>query len=93
MTKQTPTSFEVDPRIGTLDVRDWHARPHCEYNPTGERTRAWEIVAGDYTAEGEPDVRIEIVDAEHPKDVAEFIVQAVRNEHARVTAATGPSGG
>jgi len=78
------TTSEGDPRVGRVDADAWYAKP-APTNPTGSRTGGWVIVAGDYAEEGEPDVWIEILDVEHPKDVAEFIVQAVRNEHARIT--------
>ncbi|TDD97673.1 hypothetical protein [Actinomadura rubrisoli] len=67
-----------DPHIGGVDIDTWRAQPAPD-NPGGTRTRCWVILAGEYD---ETDVWIE-VHAEYPKDVAEFIVQAVRNEHAR----------
>lgn len=78
MTQQNPTT---DPRIGTADVNDWYIRP--EHGNPGHRSGVWVIEAGDYADEGEPDLQIRI-EAEHSKDVAEFIVQAVRNEYARI---------
>lgn len=86
MTQQNTTT---DPRIGTADVNDWHIRP-AHGNP-GYRSGVWVIEAGDYADEGEPDLHIEIT-AKHSKDVAEFIVQAVRNEYARITAQAAPNG-
>ena len=73
---------EPDPCIGTTDADTWRAVPHPG-NPAGNRGGAWWIVAGDYADEGEPDVLVEVTAAEYPKDVAEFIVTAIVNEHAR----------
>jgi len=78
------SSTDYDTRIGTTYVDSWQARP-APCNPDGHRTGLWIIDAGDYAHEGEADVYIEVT-AEYPKDVAEFIVQAVRNEWARVNA-------
>ena len=75
-------TWEADPRIGVCDARDWYARPSSD-NPTGARTGAWVVEAGDYAEEGEPDVWIEVRHVEFPEDVAKFIVQAVKNEYAR----------
>lgn len=82
MTTPANDPWEVDPRIGTSDVESWRAVP-VDGNPEGVRTHLWCIVAGDYADEGEPDIYIEVT-GEYPKDIAEFIVQAVRNEWARV---------
>lgn len=78
------TTSEGDPRVGRVDADTWYAAP-APSNPEGSRTGGWVIAAGDYAEEGEPDVWIEVLDVEHPEDVAKFIVQAVRNEHARIT--------
>jgi hypothetical protein len=75
MTTQDQSFTDQDPRLGGVDVDTWRAVP-AEGNPDGRRTRAWNIVAGDY--DDEPDVWITI-EAEYPRDVAEFIVAAVRS--------------
>lgn len=79
----------ADPRIGTADVDSWRAVP-VEDNPEGKRTWAWAVVAGGRADEGDPDVYFEIRHAEYPEDVAKFVVQAVRNEYARVREEVGP---
>jgi hypothetical protein len=88
MIEKNITTLENDPRLGGVDADTWRAVP-APANPGGSRSQAWVIVAGDYASEGEPDVWIEVLDAEFPKDVAEFIVQAVQNEYARQTRAEG----
>lgn len=65
-------------RIGNTDINTWRAIP-APKNTDPERLGTWCVVAGEYE---EADVWIEVT-AEHPQDVAEFIVQAVRNEHER----------
>lgn len=57
------------------DVDDWRVRP-ADGNP-GHRSGMWVIDAGDYADEGEPDLYI-TVETECAQDVAEFIVQAVK---------------
>ena len=57
------------------DVDDWHVRP-ADGNP-GCRSGVWVIEAGDYADEGEPDLHI-TVETEYAQDVAEFIVQVVK---------------
>ena len=80
----TTTAFiPDDPRIGSVDIATWRAAPGPG-NPGGNRGGSWVIVAGDMS--DEPDVFIEIQAAEYPQDIAEFIVDAVRNEHARQAA-------
>jgi hypothetical protein len=74
--------WQADPRIGTLDVNSWRAVP-VEGNTEGKRTWLWPVVAGDYADEGEPDIYIEVT-GEYPKDIAEFIVQAVQEKWARL---------
>lgn len=82
-TTKTEPYTHGDPRIGGVDTYTWRAIPHPD-NKTGNRLGGWCVVAGDYADEGEPDVLIEVT-AEYPQDVAEFIVTAVCNEHARQT--------
>jgi hypothetical protein len=60
---------------GKADVDDWRVRP-ADGNP-GHRSGVWVIEAGDYADEGEPDLHI-TVETECAQDVAEFIVQAVK---------------
>jgi hypothetical protein len=64
-------------QIGTADVGTWRVIP-ASCNPGSSEHGAWAVVAGD--AGEEPDLYFEIT-AEAPKQVAEFIVEAVR-EHA-----------
>jgi hypothetical protein len=81
MTTPDYTYINDDPRIGSVDITTWQAIPHPD-NKTSARTGGWCVVAGDLD---EADVWID-VEAEYPKDVAEFIVEAVRNEYARLFA-------
>lgn len=72
-------------QVGSAGAGSWHAEP-APCNPEGEEHGTWAVMAGDPGEE--PDLYFEIT-AECPKDVAEFIVAAVR-EHAstsRFTAA------
>jgi hypothetical protein len=69
-----------DPRIGGVDAYTWRAIPHPD-NKTSARTSGWCVVAGDLD---EADVWVDVT-AEYPKDVAEFIAQAVIGEHSRLT--------
>jgi hypothetical protein len=64
-------------QIGTADVGTWRVVP-AACNPGEDEQGAWAVAAGD--AGEEPDLYFEI-SAERPKQVAEFIVVAVR-EHA-----------
>lgn len=57
------------------DVADWRVRP-VDGNP-GYRSGLWAIEAGDYADEGEPDLYI-TVESECARDVADLIVQAVK---------------
>jgi hypothetical protein len=67
-------------QIGTADVDTWRVVP-AVCNPGHDDRGAWAVAAGDVGEE--PDLYFEI-SAESPKEVAEFIVAAVR-EHARTT--------
>ncbi|WP_345475951.1 hypothetical protein, partial [Actinoallomurus oryzae] len=78
MTTTGINPHDDDPRIGSVDIDTWHAIPAPKDAAPEERLGGYCIVAGDCD---EADVWIEVT-AEHPKDVAEFIVQAVRNEYA-----------
>lgn len=61
-------------QIGTDDVMTWRAVP-TPNNPSGDELGSWLVVAGDGD---EVDVYIEVITAEYPKRVAEFIVSAVQ---------------
>lgn len=66
-------------QIGTEDVASWRARPHPD-NKDGHELGAWLITAGDCG----DDVWIEVLHAEYPKHVAEFIVEAVQAHATRL---------
>lgn len=61
------------PRIGGVDIYTWRAIP-APKEPDLERLGGYCVIAGEYE---EADVWIEVT-AEHPKEVAEFIVEAVQ---------------
>jgi hypothetical protein len=67
-------------QIGTADVGTWRVVP-AACNPGQDERGAWAVAAGDPGEE--PDLYVEIA-AESPKQVAEFIVAAVR-EYAHAT--------
>jgi hypothetical protein len=72
-------------QVGSAGTESWRAEP-APSNPEGEDQGTWAVLAGDPGEEA--DLYFEIT-AECPRDVAEFIVAAVR-EHAsasRFTAA------
>ena len=65
-------------RLCVTDIASWRTRPHPD-NEDGDRLGPWLIVAGD-----ENDVWIEVSHVEYPKDVAEFIVEAVQQHATRL---------
>lgn len=78
------TFIPDDPRTGGTDPDTWFAVPDLD-NPAGARHGGWCVFAGDYP--DDPDIVI-TVQAECPKDVAAFIVTAVRNEIERSSSQT-----
>lgn len=64
-------------QIGGVDLTTWHVVA-AESNPDKHEQGPWAIVASDGY---EYDLYIEVLDADHPRKVAEFIVEAVQ-EHA-----------
>jgi hypothetical protein len=66
-------------KIGTEDIASWHARPHPD-NTDGNEVGAWLITAGDCG----DDVWLEVLHTEYPKQVAEFIVEAVQSHATRL---------
>ncbi|MBG0829029.1 hypothetical protein HS041_14750 [Planomonospora sp. ID67723] len=64
-------------QTGTLDLDTWCVVP-AESNPDRREHGAWAVAAGDSE---EYDLYFEITDAEYPRQVAAFIVDAVQ-EHA-----------
>jgi hypothetical protein len=67
-------------QVGSAGAESWRAEP-APCNPEKEERGTWAVMAGDPGEEA--DLYFEIT-AESPKDVAEFIVAAVR-EHASVS--------
>ena len=61
-------------QIGTTDVATWRSVP-AESNVDGDTDGAWAVVGGDGD---EYDLYVEVVDAEAPKRVAEFIIESVK---------------
>lgn len=65
-------------QIATSDISTWRVVP-AESNPGEHEYGTWAVAAGDSE---EYDLYLEVLDAEHPRQVAQFIVDAVTN-HAR----------
>jgi hypothetical protein len=65
-------------RLCVTDIASWHARPHPD-NEAGDELGPWLVLAGD-----ENDVWIEVSHVEYPKNVAEFIVEAVQAHATRL---------
>lgn len=66
------TAIPAFEQIGGVDLTSWHVVPAAT-NPDKDNDAPWAIIGGD-----ECDLHIEVADVDHPRQVAEFIVEAVQ---------------
>ncbi|MFI6637718.1 hypothetical protein ACIBI7_53310 [Nonomuraea fuscirosea] len=78
MTMTTP--IPAPEQIDNIDPASWQVIP-AESNPDKHEHGAWAIAAGHGD---EYDLYVEVADAGHPRQVAEFIVEAVRAHATRL---------
>lgn len=67
-------------QIGTVDLASWTVVPG-QSNPEKDDHGAWAVTAGDVE---QYDLYFEIADAAHPRQVAEFVVEAVQAHATRL---------
>lgn len=67
-------------QIGTVDLASWTVIPG-QTNPDKDEHGPWAVTAGDVE---QYDLYFEIADAAHPRQVAEFVVEAVQAHATRL---------
>ncbi|MEU7856310.1 hypothetical protein [Nonomuraea sp. NPDC049141] len=74
------TPIPAPEQIGTVDLASWTVVPG-QSNPDKDDHGAWAVTAGD---EEQNALYFEIADATHPRQVAEFLVEAVQAHATRM---------